>query len=453
VAHTPGWTQQPGGAETQLVRELGVRQLAATIFNYVVGAGIFVLPAFAAQRLGPAAVLAYLPCVLIIVLAVSCFAAAGSRVASSGGPYAYVRAAFGPYPAFLVGVLNLVSCLVATGLVAGFLASSVLALTGSESTVARAALMTVSIAVVAVLNVRGVRTGARLLELLSVAKLVPLIGFVVVGAFAVRPEFLTWSEAPPASSVFGTAGLIILAFLGIEGAVTSSGEVRDPARTVPRAIALAMTGVVVLYVSVQVVAQGLLGPAIANEQAAPLAAGAGAAFGPAARIAMVIGAAVSMFGNLSGSVLAAPRGVFALGRDGYGPRVLASVHATWHTPHVAILVYAAVALAIGVSGSVQQLAVMVNLASLLVYVGVALAAWKLQARDVRLEKPPLVLPGGPLIPLATFAAIAAVIAAAVTRTEWLAVGIALVLASAAYAFRSLRARPSTFLPTPPSDAM
>jgi basic amino acid/polyamine antiporter, APA family len=432
----PGSTHGPGASDTLLVRELGVRQLAASIFNYVVGAGVFVLPAFAAARLGAAAVLAYLPCILVMVLAVLCFAAAGSRVASSGGPYAYVSAAFGPYAAYLVGVLNLLSALVATGLVAGFFASSVLALVGSTDPVLRVALMIAALAVATALNVRGVRTGARLAELLTVAKLVPLLGFVVLGAFAVRPEFLTWSDTPPASSVFGTAGLIILAFVGMENAVTPSGEVRDPARTVPRAAVLAMTGVVVLYISVQLVAQGLLGPSIVNEPGAPLAAGAGAAFGPAARVVMLIGAAISMFGNISASVLAAPRGVFALGRDGFAPRVLAAVHPDWHTPHVAIVVYVVVALVLGASGSVERLAILTNLASLLVYVAVALAAWALQRRDVRLEGPPFVLPGGPLIPLAASAAIAAVIYAAVSRTEWMAVGGALALASAGYGLRA-----------------
>lgn len=432
----PGSSQVPGPADTQLVRALGVRQLAASIFNYVVGAGVFVLPAFAAQRLGAAAVLAYLPCILVIVLAVLCFAAAGSRVASSGGPYAYVHAAFGPYPAFLIGVLNLLSAVVATGLVAAFFASSVLALVGSTNTAARVLLITVALAVATALNVRGVRSGARLAEILSVAKLVPLIGFVALGALAVRLDYLTWSETPPASSVFGTAGLIILAFIGMEKAVTPSGEVRDPERTVPPAALLAMSGVVVLYLSVQLVAQGLLGPAIVQEQAAPLAAAAGAAFGPLARVAMLIGAAISMFGNLSGSVLASPRGVFALGRDGFAPRVLATVHPHWHTPHVAIVAYALVALVLGLSGSVERLAILTNLASLLVYAGVALAAWALQRRDVRLEGRPFILPGGPLVPLATFAAIAAVIAAAVGRAEWLAVGAALALATAAYALRS-----------------
>jgi amino acid transporter len=155
---------------------------------------------------------------------------------------------------------------------------------------------------------------------------------------------------------------------------------------------------------------------------------------------MLVGASISMFGNLSASVLAAPRGVFALGRDGIGPRVLASVHPSWHTPHVAIVVYAVVSLGLGVSGSVERLAILTNLSSLLVYVGVALAAWALQKRDVRLEGEPFRLPGGALIPLTTVVAVAAVIAAAVSRTEWMAVGVALALASAAYGARALRSR-------------
>ena len=77
-----------------------MRQLSAVIFNYIVGAGIFVLPALAAGRLGPAAVLAYLVCAVVVGLMVLCFAEAGSRVATTGGPYAYAEAAFGSFVAF-----------------------------------------------------------------------------------------------------------------------------------------------------------------------------------------------------------------------------------------------------------------------------------------------------------------------------------------------------------------
>jgi len=415
-----------------------VRQVAALIFNYIVGAGIFVLPALAASRLGPAAVLAYLVCAVIAALMVLCFAEAGSRVAGTGGPYAYAEAAFGSYVGFLVGSLNLLSGVGAAGAVSGLFASSVLALVGVTAPAGRAVLMVAVVAAAAAVNIRGVKGGARLVEAATIVKLVPLVAFVLLGAFAVRAPNLTWPETPSGSNVFATAGLIILAFLGIESALQPSGEVRNPERTVPRAALLAMGGVVVLYVSVQLVAQGILGSALQAEGATPLATAAGVAFGPVARTIMLAAAAASMFGNLSGAVLAGPRSLFALGRDGFLPRVLATVHPVRHTPHVAIAAYAVVGLALGLSGTFEQIAILVNLASLSVYIVIALAAWRLRARNVRLEGDPFNLPGGPLVPLLACAAIGAVIVATVSKVEVAALAIALAVASVIYGVRALR---------------
>jgi basic amino acid/polyamine antiporter, APA family len=442
VVNTPGSRLKPGGADTQLVRELGVRQLAALIFNYVVGAGIFVLPALAASRLGAAAVLAYLVCAVIVGLMVLCFAQAGSRVAGTGGPYAYAEAAFGSYVAFLVGVLNLISGVLAAGAVSGIFASSVLALLGVTTPVARPIVMVAVVGVAAVVNIRGVKGGARLVEVATLVKLLPLVAFVLLGVLAVRAPNLAWPETPAVSEVFSTAGLIILAFLGMESALTPSGEVRNPERTVPRAALLATGAVVVLYISVQLVAQGILGPALAGEGVTPLAAAAGSAYGPWARTGMLAAAAASMFGNLSGAILAGPRAIFALGRDGFLPRVLARVHPVRHTPHVAIVTYVAVSLALGLSGTFEQLAILTNLSTLTVYVVTALAAWRLQALNVRLEGEPFSVPGGPLVPLLACSAIGGVIVATMSKAEVTALALALAVASAFYAARWLRLRPS-----------
>jgi len=415
VTH-PGAATRPGNADALLVRGIGARQLAAVIFNYIVGAGIFVLPAIAADRLGPAAVLAYGVCVIVVGLMVLCFADAGSRVAGSGGPYAYVEAAFGPFAGFLVGVFNLLSAALACGAVAGLFASSLSALVGITAPAARPVIMLAVVGAAAIINVRGVRGGARLVELSVLVKLVPLVGFVLLGVFAVRAENLSWPAVPPASSVFSTAGLIILAFMGIEGALQPSGEVREPERTVPRAALLAVAGVVVLYVSIQLVAQGVLGDALAGERVAPLAAAAGSAYGPLASTIMLAGATASMFGFLCGSVLVGPRSVFALGRDGFGPRMLAAVHPVRRTPHVAIVVYAAGALGLGLTGTFERLAILTNFAGLLVYIAVALASWALRARGVRLLGEPFSVPGGPVVPV--LACVAVAVAAALASTAY-----------------------------------
>src|SRR6266487_6512661 len=108
----------PDRTDVGLVRAIGVRDLTASIINVTIGAGIFVLPAVAAAGLGPAAPLAYVACAVLMALIVCCFAAAGSRVSLTGGLYAYVEVAFGPFVGFLGGVLYTLSALFACASVA-----------------------------------------------------------------------------------------------------------------------------------------------------------------------------------------------------------------------------------------------------------------------------------------------------------------------------------------------
>src|ERR1700716_1678942 len=109
-------TVSPQDADAQLIRAIGVPGLAANIINSTIGAGIFVLPALVAKNLGTAAPLAFVACAFAMVLFVTCFAMAGSRVSLTGGLYAYVEVAFGRYVGFLAGALY---CLTAIAAVAG----------------------------------------------------------------------------------------------------------------------------------------------------------------------------------------------------------------------------------------------------------------------------------------------------------------------------------------------
>jgi hypothetical protein len=277
-------------ADDLLSREIGVRQLAATIFNYTVGSGIFVIPAFAAARLGSAAILAYIVCALIMGLMVVCFAEAGSRVSTTGGAYAYMDAAFGPFVGFLGGVLLLFVDLTATAAVATIFAQSLLALFDAPSSrVLVMATAGVALAAVAAINIAGVKRGVLLVEILVAAKLIPLAVFVLAGGIAVHTENLRWTTTPTFSSVAATSGFLIFAFLGIEGALTPSGEVRTPSRTVPRAAFFAIAAVTALYIAVQLVAQGLLGPALADDRVAPLATAMAVAIGPLGRTLILTG--------------------------------------------------------------------------------------------------------------------------------------------------------------------
>src|SRR4029078_6887800 len=147
-----------------------------------IGAGIFVLPAAAARGLGAAAPLAYVVCALLMALIVCCFAAAGSRVSLAGGVYAYVEVAFGPFVGFLAGVLYMLMATFAVASVASAFAASLRALWPAGATPAgRGAVIAVLFAALAAVNVRGVRTGARLVEIVTTAKLLPLAVLVLSG--------------------------------------------------------------------------------------------------------------------------------------------------------------------------------------------------------------------------------------------------------------------------------
>src|SRR6185295_8629575 len=137
---------------------------------------------------------------------------------------------------------------------------------------------------------------------------------------------IRWPALPPASAVGQTAIVLIFAFVGLEIALVPGGEVRDPARTVPRALFSALAITTTLYLLIQGVAQGLLGPSISTFAAAPLAEAASRVLGGGGRLLVLAGAAISMFGYVSGAMLGSPRALFAFARDGVLPAALSRIH-------------------------------------------------------------------------------------------------------------------------------
>lgn len=435
-------TRRPPDADPDalLVRALGTRQLTAAVFNYIVGVGIFGLPALVFAALGTAAPLAYLACAAIMTLVVLVFAAAGSRVSMTGGPYAYVEVALGPLPALLCGALNFLSDVSAIGAVAVLFGTSTASLLGVQGAAWNAALVIATAVAMAVMNIRGIGLGARIVEVSTVAKLLPMGLFVVAGLFFIAPGNLQLPTLPPARDFAGAIGVLIFAFTGIEGALVPSGEVRDPSRTVPRAAIAALVLVTVLYLGIQLVATGLLGAALGQHPDDPLAAAAAVAFGRAGRILMLTATALSAAGWMSGSILAAPRNLFALARDGFLPRRFAHVHPRFRTPDVAIAAYVTLGIALALSGTFVRLAIVSAAASLVVYFLSAAALIVMRRRDVRTSGEPFRLPGGDAVPILACAAIAWVVWQTLGRADLEALGIVVAATVVLYAARAARVR-------------
>ncbi|HEY3663310.1 MAG TPA: APC family permease [Chthoniobacterales bacterium] len=423
--------------EAQLVRALGVPSLAANIVNSTVGAGIFALPALIAAQLGTGAPLAFLICAAAMAIFVTSFAIAGSRVSATGGLYAYVESAFGRYVGFIAGVLYFLTAILASSGIVALFADTI----GAMAPIFAHGVMHFLVVLLvfgslAWVNIRGVKSGARAVWIVTIAKLVPLFIFVFAGIFFVRQAdalTITWPGAQP----LGRGVLLLLfAFVGIEVALMPSGEVKDPSRTVPRAIYLALGVTTVLYLLIQLVAQGLLGDSLGKYPTAPLAQAASHFLGEPGRTLMLTGASISAFGFLASDVLSSPRVLFAFGRDRFLPRAFAHVHARFRTPDVAILTYCAIAAVLSLSSTFQQLAVLSNVAVLVLYFLSCGAALRLMRRETAATTQPFHFSGAWIFPVSGIV-ISLTILAQATGQELTVT--ALVLAAASILFLLQRA--------------
>jgi len=422
-------------SEQSLVRAVGVWGLAANIVNLTIGGGIFRLPAAAASSLGPAAPVAYLACAAAMLLIVSCFAEAGSRVSLTGGPYVYAGVAFGPFIGFLCGALLMAGVAVATAAVASFFADSVVALfPGIGGGAGRATLIVVVLGTLAAINIAGLRGANRLNAFMTVAKLAPLTILIVAGLFAMNWRNVAWHSAPTPAAVTRASAVMIFAFLGVESALIPSGEVRTPARTVPRAVFLAVSVVAVVYLLVQLVAQGLLGAALAGQKT-PLAEAAAVAMGPGGRMLILVGSSVSMLGYLAGMTFASPRMLFAFARDRFLPAPLAAVHPRFRTPHIAIAVQTIAVMALSATGSFEKLAMIANGSVLMVYAFCCLGVLLLRRRGVQETDVPFTSPITRFAPLAAVAVIVWLLTG-LSADEWKSIGLLIALLVAAYAISS-----------------
>jgi len=425
-------TEPLTSGERSLVRAIGTWSLAAGVINITVGGGIFRLPADVARALGAAAPIAYVVCAVAMGLIVLCFAEAGSRVAMTGGPYAYVELAFGPYVGFLTGVLTWLLGTTAVAAVSTVFATNAAKLFPVfEDPVMRGLLLVASFAIVATINILGVKQGSRLNAIGTVAKLVPLLLLVLVGALFVQRSNLVVTTPPAIGDVTRASIILIFAFSGVESALVPSGEVKDPARTVPRAVFLAMLAITLLYIAIQLVVQGVLGAAL-SKSTTPLADAAGAVFGPWGSVLLLSAVVISTFGYLSGMTLAIPRALFAFGRDGYLPAAIAAVHPRYRTPHVSIAVQSALACTLAITSAFGSLAIIANVAALLVYFACSLAAWQLRRRDVRAGGVPFRVPGGGIVPLLSCAMIIGLLSS-ITLPEWRVLALVIAVASVLFA--------------------
>lgn len=399
-----------------LKRVIGIPGLSLNILNNTIGAGIFALPAIVSIALDGFAILGYIFCGIMMAAIMLCYAEIGSRVTSSGGSYAYVEAAFGSFAGFIINWLfffgfGILSDAAIINIVPDSLA---VILPVFKNSGARALLFLILIGFMVVVNVRGAKHGLGFVKFITIIKILPLVAIIVFGFSNIESANLHRENLPSFKTFGNTILVLFFAFAGFETALNVSGEIKSPKRTIPLGILIAGVFVLIIYILLQTVTQGVLGTNMESVKNAPLAAVAEKIIGPAGGIILLIAAAVSCFGNVSGDLLLTPRLLFAAAKNGIFPSFLGKVHPRFATPYWAIIVYGSLIFGLSISGGFKQLAILASAAILIIYLAVILAAIKLRNKKENTEKS-FRIPGGLLVP---FIGIASIIWLLTSLSKW-----------------------------------
>lgn len=384
-------------AHPPLVRAVGLFSLTAIAINGMVGSGIFVLPAQVAGILGPAALSAYLIAGLAVGLIVLCFAEVAALFDRSGGPYLYARVAFGDFIGFEVGWMLILARVTAIGAISNAFASYLGFFWPSLAQGAgRVIVISLSLAALGVINYRGVKHGAAVNDALTVSKLAPLIVFIATGLFALDPARAPALTLPDPVGLQRAGLLLVFAFGGFEFAVLPGEETINPRRNLPIALLTAITFVAILYVGIQLVAQGTL-PDLASSPT-PLAAASRRFLGPLGGVLLTAGAIVSTLGTNSGTILTAPRVMYAMAEGGQIPSLFARAHPLYRTPHVAIIALTLMGWACAIYSQFATLAAISAIARIVYYMATCLAVPVLRRKMPQAQRL-FSVPGGPTIPI------------------------------------------------------
>ena len=390
-----------------LKRVVGVPGLALAIINGIIGAGIFALPAIVSIEMGAFGVFGYIFCSIMMAAIMLCYAEIGSRVTTSGGSYAYVEAAFGGFAGYIINWLYFFgwSILGSAALMNIITDSLAVIFPSFANPLIRTIFFFVLIGIMILINVRGAKQGIVLIKGITIIKLLPLLGIIIFGFSKVKAANLHWEHIPSLKTFGDTALILFFAFAGFETTLGVSGEFKNPKRTVPLGIFVGGIVVLIIYMLLQTVTQGMLGADMVSFKDAPLAAVAEKIVGPAGATILLITAAISCFGGVSADVMATPRSLFAGANDGLFPKFLGKVHPKFATPYVAVTIYGSLIFIFSVSGGFRQLAILASAAILLIYLAVILATIKLRMKSPGTAEKTFKAPGGLIVPIIGIASI------------------------------------------------
>ena len=349
-----------------LVRSIGRWTMTALVINTIIGSGVFGLPAELTRLLGRASPFAIIVGALGVAIIMACMAEVASQFSEPGGPYHYVRTTFGPFFGIQIGWFHLLSIIGAVAAVAHLFMDYLVTFV-SLSTLERDLLLAILFAIPAVTNHFGVRAGANLSNVMTVAKLSPLALLIVfgVGRLVHQPQMIHPSEllSPGLSNWVRAFIFLIFLYGGWEDTLIVAGEVKEPRRTIPFGLLLGLLVCTGFYILLQFITLAAIGTNVTER---PLAAVASVLIGRSGAAVVAIAAMVSTYGWVSASLLNAPRLVYSFAAQGDFPGVFARLDPRYQTPTAGIILFALTGWLLAVSGTFLWI-VALSAASMIIY--------------------------------------------------------------------------------------
>jgi amino acid transporter len=354
--------------------------------NAIIGSGIFIFPGLLAKEVGPASILAFGVCGALLVFVALCYAELGSMFRENGGCYVYAKEAFGPLIGFGIGWICWLTSIFSWAAVASAVSSNLAYFHPVFSQ--PYAIKGVTAALIfgfTMINYRGIKLGAWMVNFFTLAKVIPLLLFIAVGAFFVQPAHYHpfWNSSTGSFSV--AVFLALWSLQGFEVAAVPSGESSQPERAVPIAAVGSLVCASLFYVLIQAVAVGVY-PALANAGTKPLAEAAARFMGPFGGGLLAVGAVSSMVGYNAGNALGAPRFLSALAQDCHLPRALSAAHPRFQTPSIAILLTGVLTACAALFLRFQSLIDLANLVVVLQYAATCMALIQLRRKQPRMQR-------------------------------------------------------------------
>lgn len=349
-----------------LNRSISKWAMVLLVINGVIGSGIFGLPSKAFKEVGVYSIAAFLVCAIAVFIIILCFAEVSSRFDKTGGPYLYALSSFGPMPAFLTGWLLLLTRFITYAALINLLVTY-LSVFSDWFTLASSRIITIVLLTLflAYVNHIGVKNSTQVNNFLTIAKLLPLLLFIVVGFFFIKSENFKVQYIPDFPSFSSTVLLLVFAFGGFESVLVNSGEVKNPEKNLPFALLLAALIIASIYMLVQIVSIGTL-PSLASTEK-PLAEASELFIGKPGAIIIAFGAMFSVTGTLNAIMLVGSRLPFAFSEENQFPKVFSFIHPKYKTPTWSLLLFMTITIIISLNYSFLSAASISAITRVMIY--------------------------------------------------------------------------------------